>query len=266
VDNGTMKEPIAGKKKITAMALFPDGKSLAAATQDRRVFLWGLRAEEPLVGFGPFQSEIVSLAASPDGKLLAVGTGGELQVWDVESSQRKYLYPQTQYHVSAIVFSGDGALLAWVNYQMEVHIVDTGTWQSRAEAIEQPGELDCVTFTTDDNAVIFGGHDAVDADRGVLMRWDFTKAGEKPRPLPVEKGAVRALALLPDGATLLHGGGWGNPVRLLDLKTERSHAVATVGQMALQSLAISRDGRLVAGGMDDGTIQLWEVERATKGP
>jgi serine/threonine protein kinase/WD40 repeat protein len=266
VDTGIMKEPIAGNKKITALALFPDGKRLAAATQDRRIFLWGLRAEEPLGGFGPFHSEVVSLATSPDDKLLAVGTGGELQVWDVEGAQRRFFYPQTQYHVSAVAFSGDGKLLAWVNYQKEVHIVDTSTWQSRAEALQQPGELDCVAFTADDNSIIFGGRDAVDPGSGVLMRWDFSKAGAKPRSLAVEKGALRVLALLPDGNSLLHSGGWGGPVRLLDLNTERSHVVATVGQTALRSLAISNDGRLIAGGMDDGAIQLWEVERATKGP
>jgi len=265
-----MTEPITHTKTVTAMALFPKGDTLALATDDRRVYLSTINAAQTR-GFGPMKGDVVSLAVSADDQWLAVGTGGDLQVWNIaDQPQRRYVYPNTQDHVSAVAFSSDGKALAWVNHQREVHVVETTTWQSRADVVQQPGELSCVTFTADGNSVIYGGRDTADRGKGALRRWDFARDGENPRTLSLgTAGSVRALALLPGDTEVLYGSQWSGSLRLHDMKQDRSRTAAVLGQTAVQALAVSADGKLVAGGMDNGAIEIWEViaePAAAKGP
>jgi WD40 repeat protein len=64
--------------------------------------------------------ESSSLAFSPDGKLLAVGTGESWQVWSVPKLKR--LVTQRGDSVYALDFSPDGRLLAWGDQDGVVHL------------------------------------------------------------------------------------------------------------------------------------------------
>ena len=242
---------------VTALAFIPGTAKLAVATDDRIVAFWPRDKGTELGRFGPLNADVVSMAASPDGKLLALGTGSDLQVWDVSASPRKtFVYPRSQHKVAGVAFSGDGQSLAWVNFQGEIHVVEVGNWKSAAQSSQKPGEFSCVTFTPDGKSVIYGGRG--EPGRGVLKHWEFARFGANPRTIPSDS-EVRALGLLPGGGNLLYGGGWGGPLRLLDLQEEKSRPAASVGQTALVRLAMPTNGRTVAGGMESGGVQLWEV-------
>lgn len=64
--------------------------------------------------------ESASLDFSPDGKLLALGTEENWQVWSVPRFKR--LVSQTGYSVYALAFSPDGRLLAWGDQDGVVHL------------------------------------------------------------------------------------------------------------------------------------------------
>jgi WD40 repeat protein len=83
------KEPMVlkppGLSALHALAFTPDGKRLAAAGQDKEVWVWNLErpADPPKRPFPPHHEQVHALAAWPDGKLIASGgDDGEIKLWD----------------------------------------------------------------------------------------------------------------------------------------------------------------------------------------
>ncbi len=62
---------------IAAMALGPDGHTLATGSDDRTVRLWNLSATSAIPELHDRESSIAALALSPDGRLLATGGAPE---------------------------------------------------------------------------------------------------------------------------------------------------------------------------------------------
>jgi WD40 repeat protein len=74
------------------VAFSPGGKTLVAACADESVRLWDRKeGREPAVL--PHGNVVLSVAISPDGKLVASGNGAsepfEVKLWEVDGASRK---------------------------------------------------------------------------------------------------------------------------------------------------------------------------------
>lgn len=103
---------------VTALAATRDGRLLASADLEGHLYLWDLRASEPPRRLDPGAMPI-SLAFSPDGKRLALGTAvrpaekeSQVQVWDVASRTPLSRLALSD-HVWACRISPDGTKLAY---------------------------------------------------------------------------------------------------------------------------------------------------------
>ena len=249
-------------KKIHAVALAPDEKSLAAGGDDCRVYVWEPAAGQPVPAMLPRMGDsITALAFSPRDDLLAVGTGGGFQVWGRGAAQaftRRYVYPKTQYNVAAVAFASDGKTVAWGSYQREVHVIQVPGWQSRASGFNQPAEVSAIALTSNGQGVFFGGRctDKPGVD-GVLLRWNWM-GGKNAEPVD-PPCLVRTLALAPGGSTLVAAGEWGGPLRLYDLPTGPVRKVGLRANTTVHVLCFSADGKSLAAGCENGEIHTWEV-------
>jgi WD40 repeat protein len=161
-----------------------------------------------------------SVAFSPDGTTLAVGSGR----------------PGT-------ATSGDGVVRLWE--------VATGRQSGVLEAGSQP--VLAVAFSHDGNIVAGGSRN------GFVLLWDVTTHQPVGRPLRAGTGPVTSLAFSPRGS-ILAVGGTGGIVRLWDVTSRRPVGGPLTGVSgAVTSVAFSRDGATVAAGGADGTARLWHV-------
>jgi WD40 repeat protein len=85
-NNAGSRELKGHKRSIQALAFSPDSKSLASAAPDERVLVWSVGQEAEARQLPSPPHGATTLAFSPNGRVLAAAGGGEVKVWDLDSS------------------------------------------------------------------------------------------------------------------------------------------------------------------------------------
>jgi len=112
----TTKKPIrtiAAGQKVTALAIDPAGRLLAAALADHSIGLWDLKTGTLQGELRKHQDTINALAFSADGNTLASGGDDRSAIlWDVSSGKAKRTLKGHDVTVTSVAFSPDGQILA----------------------------------------------------------------------------------------------------------------------------------------------------------
>jgi WD40 repeat protein len=252
-------------------SLAPDGTSFVASGKDREIHLYSLpqgqqrvlmkHLYEPAPGTPPGDAMLslrpLYLAYSPDAKMIAVGGGEFLQLFDAQNG--RFLR-----HVSTgqgrVAFSPDGKwLVAGLSGRMRLFEVATGKQIRQFDW--HAGVIRALAFSPD-------GRQIASAEDHTITLWDVA-TGRRVHPLVGHQGTVTSLAVTPDGGVLASGGNYVDPcVILWDLKTgkELHRLPQHAGDVAC--LAFSPDGKTLASGegyyyTKDGVsrcIRLWDVQ------
>jgi predicted Zn finger-like uncharacterized protein len=238
--------------KINAIAFSRDGETLAVANQ-ADVKLWRLATGQsrtiPVIAR--------SLAFSPDGRHLAVVQAGQastIEIYDAQTSklERKVFEGTPEVVPERMMFSPDGGLLI-ASAKSTFKVWDTATWQERPHDFKDPELAQVLAFTFDRDGkalyvVMKAGVLVVDP---VAMKEKYWVKGP-----PV---GTAAIALSPDGNTLVTGAFWGD-LDVWDMAM-RKHARRLEGARGrAHSLVFSPDGKvLVSAAIPDGTVRLADV-------
>ncbi|HKB01367.1 MAG TPA: hypothetical protein VKD90_04065, partial [Gemmataceae bacterium] len=236
-----------------ALALAPDGRTVAALGQNFTLQVWDLVEPRLIVEFRAEPLGITALAFSPDGRTLATAAGTTspatleavaVCLWDAATGRQvgKISVPygrgaKDHYRVSALAFSPDGRALA-------------------AASTAPLGPPDAG-----------GGPD----DCHPVRVWDVS-TGREVRPFPVEPGRLPAssdprltegwgagcVAFSPDGRTLAVGD-VDNTVALYEVATGRVRHRLRGHDGRVRSVAYSADGRLLVSAASDLTGLVWDL-------
>ena len=226
--------------------------------------------------------EVLSVAFSPDGSLLAGGTkDGKIRLWDGKSGEPKHQPMWQEGVVVSVEFSRDGMALASASGN-QAQIWDATTIKKQHTLIGHILEVTCISFSPDGHVLVTGSKDCT------VRVWN-AKTGDQMRMLHAHTRLVSGLAFSSDGKTLASTGD-DSTLRLWDTETwelrriltddstkmtgvafapdGRGIVVGSAGKMILWdaetgsvfSLVYSPDGSILASGSDDMTVRLWDVE------
>jgi WD40 repeat protein len=290
------------QKKPQDLAFSPDRKLLAVAgnrPEDRDVRVFDVARSKELRRLTGHQGQVLCLAWSPNGKILA--SGGQdhwIKLWDPATGRDLFPVPGHHTSIDTLCWSPDGKVLASHSVSGTVRLWNPRTGTHLRALPHKQG--DSMAFSADGRRLIAGGYEealrvtdaatgrtlsvresaegeewsevvsadgqliATQEENGAVRLWRLDAAKVLCRVRPGgTNGMLAAMALSPDGRTLVTSyGGRRSNVRLWDVNTGkllRSLALPPGLDITFYSLSFAPDGRTLVCGQDDDLIHFWDV-------
>ncbi|MEU9378325.1 WD40 repeat domain-containing protein [Streptomyces sp. NPDC048255] len=278
---------LAFRGVVQAVALSPDGHTLAAGGLDRQVALWDVRdPQRPReLGTAPhaFGDTVYALAFSPDGRRLAAGAGdGTVRVWEPSGSAEARVLTGPESAVYGVAFAPDGRTLAAAGADGGVYLwrdtataptTGTGPGNGTAAGAGTPAGTGATAGTGSEagTAAGAGAPAGTGATAGTGTGTGAAAGGAAggPERLAGFTGPVHAVAFRPGGATLAAGGADGS-VRLWDTSAPglpAPYAEALTGAAGpVFGLAFTSDGTRLAAASQDRSTRVWAVPGPREAP
>ncbi len=184
---------------LYALALSPDGKTLATGSYDQKIKLWNVEDGSEVRLLKGHIGGVYGLSFRPDGKVLASASADRtIKLWDVATGKRLDTFPQPLKEQTAVAFSPDGKTVVAGGVDNRLRL-----WSVSDEALEGTNPLLFTRF----------------AHEGPVLNLAFSADGQMIASTAADKTAklwkaadlseLRALETQPDWApalALLDGG------------------------------------------------------------
>jgi len=237
------------------VAFSPDGTLLAAAEPQGTVHIWRTADWHPVEELASDPGLRALVAFSPDGKTLAATTsGGKVWRWTVANWGSLPALATADEGANVMTFSPDSRLLATGGANQAVHIWRLADGAPLQRLRGHTKGITALAFSPDGQTLASGSYDETMrlwrvADGQVLATWDITPAD---------------LLFALGGARIMESDLWTDP-KILQVRDG-----AVVAQLRGDSqwdgispkgasLALTADGRILAGGTGHGDIWLWAI-------
>jgi WD40 repeat protein len=283
--------------RVDALAISPDGKTVAAGLEYEPLMVWNLRTKKRRALGEDLDDAIDALAFAPKGGTLAAAGGqGRVTLWDLATEKYRLTPAGHRHLVCALGFSPDGTRLASGSMDRTAALWDAGRGKLLFRLKAHKDTVGCVAFSPNGKLLATGSGDRT------IMLWDAS-TGVRLRVLKGHEDSVNVVRFAPDGKTLISGSRdgttrfWrlpsGRVIRTLPRALLAATSDARVGVVPgekfgtlalirlrtgrrigllrdthlshMTVLAFSPDRKTLVSGGDEGAIQLWDVATLVRG-
>jgi WD40 repeat protein/tetratricopeptide (TPR) repeat protein len=243
-------------RAILSVEFSPDGKSLALGSRDDSIQLRRVSHGGLLQVLKGHTGAVLSMVFSSDGATLVSGSSDStVRLWQVVDGA---LLRTSEGHtggVTSVAFSPDGKTVASGSSDMTIRL-----WASSDGALQQTlsakGAVADVTFSPD-GRILAGSWSGEYGRTGAVQLW-ATSDWMPLRALETGWGGIFSVAFSPSSELLAVGSSnyvlLGDPADVAFRQSAGSHTNSVL------EVAFSHDGRLLASGSRDKTVQLRRVE------
>jgi cytochrome c len=236
---------------VRALAIAPDGTMAISGSFDSSAIRWSLSRDtaEQVLRF--HESAVNAVAIMLDGRIVTAGEDGRVALWRAGEQQPSKVFEGHQGPVVSLAISPDGATIASASWDRTVRLWPVAGGTPRVLEGHQQN-ANGVAFTRDGKSVVSGGYDAT------VRIWPLT--GDGSPSIVNLPASINAVAVAPDGEILAAGA--DGRIYFLSANGEKQGEVE-ITPSPIISLAISNDGKLVAGASIRGAVGIVERKNRT---
>jgi WD40 repeat protein len=249
-------------ESITALACATSGKYIVVGTASGRISLFDTTEKTPTESrmLRGCQGPVLALTFSVDGRFVAGGgKDGTLRVWELRKGsggEPRAILPGHTKPIRTVAFSPDGQLVGTGSEDTTARLWSLrGIRACQRASFPHAGEVHNVSFSPDGAVLLSAGNDKV------IWLWDrnSTKPTARASLTGGHSGNAR-LALIPPEGQAVISVGEGTEVIDWNLRTYKPRIIWEVpANPAIASRALTPDGRYLARGLTDGSVEVYRV-------
>jgi WD40 repeat protein len=267
-DDFSIQMPVFQKKRLTptkflqkhtdavqSVALSPDGKIIASASDDGTVKLWELEGDNliPIKEIKDQGGWVRAVVFLSDRQIITAGQDKNIKIIDIATGKVvKTLSGHTNL-INNLAISPASDLLVSGSYDSKVNLWQISTGKLLRSLTDHTDRIWGLAISPD-------GKQVVSASRDKTVRiWDV-KTGKSLKILDHPSG-VTCVLVTPDGKRVISGSS-DNLIRVWDLASGKKLFELSEHQDAIGAIAITSDGKyLFSGGKDNqNSIHLWNLQ------
>ena len=239
---------------LTAMAASPDGQTLAAAGDDRRIRIIRTAELNTSQQLNGHRDRIRALAFDHTGDILAsVGNDGQATLYDAKNGYEIIGQYDGRSAVAGVSFAPDDSTFSFVGFTGRLVVIDP-TRKDRMEIDCQCRDLRAVAYRDDDRMLAVGGQG------GKLLLLD-PRSGQTLGSAVLHRGPIRSLCFHGQSNTLVTIGDDGTAV-VFDTENQRLLRRIQVTSGKLFSVAVLNN-QFVAVAGSDNRVRILNTEEGT---
>ncbi|MCI0602538.1 DUF4062 domain-containing protein [bacterium] len=251
--DGTCKKTISGESNYdhrtsggtSLMDSLPGGKLLAKDEWDFACAIWDIKSGKCL-HFLPHSNYIWRFVTSPDGsRIISVSADKTIRMWNPETGDCERTWSNSSAGVHYVAISPDGRRIATAHGDQHVRVWDIEKNEPVYILRGHKENAKLVSFTPDGRLLISAGGDfssTADTNDAAIRIWNLD-TGKLLSTLTGHTRSIEALAITPDGRTLVTGG-WDYTIRVWDIKQGKCR-FKIEESAPVNELVITSDGRYV---------------------
>ncbi len=238
---------------VNNLAWSPDGTRLYSTSSDNTTRAWDVATGKTLLTFRGHEGGLSAMSLSRDGKRLVTGSWDATTVlWNAETGEQIRKFDRHYGRVWGVAISPDNKSIAICGDHPFVRLCDaeTGAIQSELQGHEQA--VVRVEFSPDGTKLLSGGWD------NAARVWNVEKR-TLVKSFPAD-GRVEGIAWSADSKQVLSGS-LDQKLRLFDVESGTLLQTYEGFADCATRVAVSPDGRYVAGGSWDHSVRIWPAAK-----
>jgi WD40 repeat protein/DNA-binding transcriptional MerR regulator len=246
---------------VTDIAFSPDGSKLVSTSKDNYIVIWDLENWQPDFNLR-HSNDVLSVAISPDNKMIASGGVLGIRLFDIETRQQ-LSFSWTNDFIYGIAFSPDSQRLATASWDaLETDVSSISLWNITNDELvfdkkilEGSDAFWDVAFSPDSQFL------AAASNSGKITLWDL-QSNEIIDILDEHTYGVNKVIFKSDGKLLASASDDGTII-LWDLTQGRKIAQLEGHTNWVDGIAFHPNENFLASASRDGTIRIWDIHSSS---
>ena len=240
-------------ESINCLAYSPDGQILISGSKDGKIKVWDVQKgfkEKKTISIGT--ASISGLSFSHSGKMIAVGTYKELQLFDATTLKRiRRVKKAHASFVKSVHFSGDDKMLVSSSWKLNALMIWNIPNLKKIIQLKEEVWTDDADFTPDGKFVVSANH------ANTAKLWDIN-SGNLVKIFAGHEDWLYAVKVTSDQKKLITAG-LDKVIKTWDLNTGKFINSLEGHTEGITGLSLSADNRYIASCALDSTILIWDL-------